>query len=86
MKQSKQQHSHNLASVSKIACTGCADAHKLYSSVWSAIAVRQHPLSGMCVCMCRHLKMAGSAGLQVDPSKIVWTPYNAEREYASFRN
>ncbi|KAK9810626.1 hypothetical protein WJX73_005768 [Symbiochloris irregularis] len=34
----------------------------------------------------RHLKMAGSAGLKVDPSKIVWTPYNAEREYASFRN
>eukprot|EP00884_Botryococcus_braunii_P019696 jgi/Botrbrau1/640/Bobra.0161s0029.1 len=32
------------------------------------------------------LKNAGSAGLQVDPSKIVWTPFNAEREYANYRN
>ena len=23
---------------------------------------------------------------QVDPAKIVWTPYNAEREYANYRN
>lgn len=33
----------------------------------------------------RHLKRAGGAGLVVDPGKIVWTPYNAEREYQSFR-
>ena len=35
---------------------------------------------------CRHLKRAGGVGLEVDPDKIVWTPYNAEREYQSFRN
>lgn len=35
---------------------------------------------------CRHLKQAGSAGLVVDPSKIVWTPYNSEREMAAYRN
>jgi hypothetical protein len=35
---------------------------------------------------CRILEKAGSPGLQVDPSKIVWTPFNAEREYASIRN
>jgi hypothetical protein len=35
---------------------------------------------------CSILKKAGSPGLQVDPSKIVWTPYNAEREYANYRN
>ena len=23
---------------------------------------------------------------QVDPTKIVWTPYSAEREYAMYRN
>lgn len=28
---------------------------------------------------------AGGPGLVVDPSKIVWTPYNAEREYATQR-
>ncbi len=33
----------------------------------------------------RNLKEAGSAGLAVDPSKIVWTPYHAEREYANYR-
>lgn len=25
-------------------------------------------------------------GMQVDPQKIVWTPYNAERDYANYRN
>jgi len=33
----------------------------------------------------KHLRDAGSAGVEVDPSKIIWTPYNAERDYASFR-
>ncbi|GFR41961.1 hypothetical protein Agub_g2758 [Astrephomene gubernaculifera] len=32
----------------------------------------------------KHLKAAGGPGLVVDPSKIVWTPYNAERDYANF--
>ncbi|BDA40557.1 Histone acetyltransferase KAT8 [Coccomyxa sp. Obi] len=34
----------------------------------------------------RTLKAAGSPGLEVDPSKIVWTPYSAEAEYRQFRN
>lgn len=29
----------------------------------------------------QHLKAAGSPGLVIDPSKIIWTPYNPEREY-----
>lgn len=33
----------------------------------------------------KYLKEAGSEGLVVDPSKIVWTPYNAEREYSHYR-
>eukprot|EP00873_Tetraselmis_striata_P022574 jgi/Tetstr1/442838/TSEL_003215.t1 len=33
----------------------------------------------------KHLKEAGSAGVVVDPSKIIWTPYNAEKEYATYR-
>jgi histone acetyltransferase MYST1 len=33
----------------------------------------------------RHLKEAGSAGVVVDPSKIIWMPYNAERDYATYR-
>ncbi|GIL77107.1 hypothetical protein Vretimale_3121 [Volvox reticuliferus] len=32
----------------------------------------------------KHLKAAGGPGLVVDPTKIVWTPYNAERDYANF--
>eukprot|EP00198_Chlamydomonas_reinhardtii_P006421 XP_001695757.1 MYST family histone acetyltransferase [Chlamydomonas reinhardtii] len=32
----------------------------------------------------KHLKAAGGPGLVVDASKIVWTPYNAERDYADF--
>eukprot|EP00192_Tetraselmis_astigmatica_P005340 CAMPEP_0117668456 /NCGR_PEP_ID=MMETSP0804-20121206/11561_1 /TAXON_ID=1074897 /ORGANISM="Tetraselmis astigmatica, Strain CCMP880" /LENGTH=453 /DNA_ID=CAMNT_0005476353 /DNA_START=254 /DNA_END=1615 /DNA_ORIENTATION=- len=31
----------------------------------------------------KHLKDAGSAGVVVDPARIIWTPYNAEREYAN---
>lgn len=33
----------------------------------------------------KYLKEAGSEGLAVDPAKIVWTPYNAEREYQNYR-
>ncbi|KAG1677445.1 hypothetical protein FOA52_001900 [Chlamydomonas sp. UWO 241] len=32
------------------------------------------------------LKKAGGPGCPVDPAKIVWTPYNAEREYATYKN
>ena len=28
---------------------------------------------------------AGGPGLVVDPAKIVWTPYNAERDYANYK-
>lgn len=31
------------------------------------------------------LREAGSPGLQVDASRIVWSPYSAERELASYR-
>ncbi|GAB4822189.1 hypothetical protein N2152v2_009235 [Parachlorella kessleri] len=31
-----------------------------------------------------HLRKIGSAGLEVDPTKIVWTPFNAERDYQNF--
>ncbi len=33
----------------------------------------------------KHLKAAGSPGVEVDPSKLIWTPYNAEKEYANFK-
>jgi histone acetyltransferase MYST1 len=33
----------------------------------------------------KHLKAAGSAGLPVDPARIVWTPYSADREYAGYK-
>ncbi|MEW5308481.1 MAG: hypothetical protein WDW38_000438 [Sanguina aurantia] len=33
----------------------------------------------------KHLKAAGSAGLVVDPNRIIWTPYNAEREYDNLK-
>lgn len=33
----------------------------------------------------KHLREAGSEGLVVDASKIVWTPYNAAAEYANYR-
>jgi hypothetical protein len=29
----------------------------------------------------QHLKAAGSPGLVIDPAKIIWTPYNPDREY-----
>jgi hypothetical protein len=28
----------------------------------------------------------GSAGLEVDPALIVWTPYSAEKDYEKYRN
>jgi len=30
-----------------------------------------------------HLRKCGSPGLEVDPAKIVWTPYDAHKEYAT---
>lgn len=29
----------------------------------------------------QHLAAAGSPGLVIDPSKIIWTSYNPDREY-----
>eukprot|EP00227_Mantoniella_beaufortii_P009750 CAMPEP_0197575486 /NCGR_PEP_ID=MMETSP1326-20131121/866_1 /TAXON_ID=1155430 /ORGANISM="Genus nov. species nov., Strain RCC2288" /LENGTH=487 /DNA_ID=CAMNT_0043138263 /DNA_START=129 /DNA_END=1592 /DNA_ORIENTATION=- len=29
----------------------------------------------------KHLKAAGSPGVVVDPGKLIWTPYNAEKDY-----
>ncbi|KAK9839708.1 hypothetical protein WJX81_007330 [Elliptochloris bilobata] len=46
----------------------------------------QHVLCAAPDVLERHLRSAGSPGLEVDPSKIVWTPYSAEREYAMYRN
>ena len=34
----------------------------------------------------KHLKAAGSPGVEVDLSKLIWTPYNAEKEYANFKD
>lgn len=34
----------------------------------------------------RHMKAAGSEGLVVDPSRIVWTPFDAERELQQYRH
>ena len=34
----------------------------------------------------KHLREAGGAGMAVDAARIVWTPYNAEREYANYRS
>ena len=31
------------------------------------------------------LMQAGGPGLVVEPPKIVWTPYNAERDYANYK-
>ena len=36
--------------------------------------------------VCRHLEQAGGAGLEVDPTKIVWTPYILEKDVANYRN
>lgn len=32
-----------------------------------------------------HLAACGSPGVEVDPSRLIWTPYNAERDYAGYR-
>ena len=41
----------------------------------------QHVICAAPTVLEKHLAAAGSGGLPVDPSRIVWTPYNAEREY-----
>ncbi|CAL5225365.1 g8169 [Coccomyxa viridis] len=46
----------------------------------------QHVICAAPAVIERHLKQAGSPGLQVDPKFIVWCPYSAEREYALYRN
>lgn len=33
-----------------------------------------------------HLKKCGSPGLVVEPSKIVWTPYDSQKDYSTFKN
>eukprot|EP00891_Asterochloris_glomerata_P001111 jgi/Astpho2/1111/e_gw1.00020.9.1_t len=45
----------------------------------------QHVICAAPALLDKHMKEAGSAGLQVDPTKIVWTPYNAERELKEYR-
>eukprot|EP00878_Enallax_costatus_P002084 GHUV01002251.1.p1 GENE.GHUV01002251.1~~GHUV01002251.1.p1 ORF type:complete len:434 (+),score=154.19 GHUV01002251.1:93-1304(+) len=45
----------------------------------------QHVLVAAPKLLDQHLKEAGSWGLQVDPSKIIWTPYDATHEYASMK-
>ena len=45
----------------------------------------QHVLVAAPALLDKHLREAGSAGMAVEPGRIVWTPYNAEREYANFR-
>jgi len=48
----------------------------------------QHVLCASAKEVEKHLKAAGGPGLEVDSSRIIWTPYNAEREYnnASLRS
>eukprot|EP00877_Chromochloris_zofingiensis_P000173 jgi/Chrzof1/10156/Cz04g31020.t1 len=45
----------------------------------------QHVLCAAPKLIDQKLKEAGGPGLTVDPSKIIWTPYNAEKEYANYR-
>eukprot|EP00798_Chlamydomonas_sp_ICE-L_P023144 gene23144-30348_t len=45
----------------------------------------QHVICAVLKLLDKHLKQAGGPGLVVDPSKIVWTPYNAERDYANYK-
>uniref|UniRef100_A0A7S0RE57 Histone acetyltransferase n=1 Tax=Chlamydomonas leiostraca TaxID=1034604 RepID=A0A7S0RE57_9CHLO len=45
----------------------------------------QHVICAAPKVVAHHLKAAGGAGLRVDPTLIVWTPYNAEREYANLK-
>lgn len=33
----------------------------------------------------KHLKNAGGPGVRVDAKKIIWTPYNADKEYEKYR-
>lgn len=46
----------------------------------------QHVLVAAPKLLDQHLREAGSWGLQVDPSKIIWTPYDASHEYATFKS
>jgi histone acetyltransferase MYST1 len=41
----------------------------------------QHVICAAPTVLAARLAAAGSAGLPVDPSRIVWTPYNAHREF-----
>ena len=41
----------------------------------------QHVICASPTLVERHLKAAGSAGLVIDPQKIVWVPYIPDREY-----
>lgn len=41
----------------------------------------QHVICASAALVERHLKAAGSAGLVIDPQKIVWVPYLPDREY-----
>ena len=34
--------------------------------------------------MAKHLKASGSAGVEVDPSKLIWTPFNTTRDLDTF--
>ncbi|KAF6266503.1 MYST family histone acetyltransferase [Scenedesmus sp. NREL 46B-D3] len=45
----------------------------------------QHVLVADAKLLDQHLREAGSWGLQVDPSKIIFTPYDASHEYATFK-
>ena len=33
----------------------------------------------------KHLKNAGGPGVKVDAKKIIWTPFNADKEYEKYR-
>ena len=41
----------------------------------------QHVICASAALVEQHLKAAGSAGLVIDPQKIVWVPYIPDREY-----
>ena len=45
----------------------------------------QHVLCAAPKVIEHHMKLAGRPGVQVDPAKLIWTPYNAERDYNQFR-
>ena len=60
-------------------------------AVHEARTCRRRQMVLWCACLtglrtCRHLKAAGSPGLVVDPGRIVWSPFSAERDAALFRS